>query len=116
MVATGKSAEVDGAAASMGKHKKEEEYRRAIHGGAYDWQTVVMESGGRLGKGEMRVISRLAKTAAESGDDETHKLVCAAYARGAERGVRAGEWLHVQERKQWHIGVVGTSRGIRPAH
>ena len=50
-VAAGTSAEVDGAAAAMGEHNKEDEYRRGIDGGAYKGEPVVMESGGRLGKG-----------------------------------------------------------------
>ena len=62
-VAAGKSAEVDDAAAAMGEHNKEDEYRRDIDGGAYELEPVVMESGRRLGKGVMRVINRLAKIA-----------------------------------------------------
>ena len=37
-VAAGKSAEVDSAAAAMGEHNKEDEYRRDIDGGAYEWE------------------------------------------------------------------------------
>ena len=71
-VAARKSAEVDGAAAAMGEHNKEDEYRRDIDGAAYEWEPVVMQSGGRLGKGAMRVINRLAKIAADS---EKHVFV-----------------------------------------
>ena len=60
-VAASKAAVVDGAAAAMGEHNKEDEYCRDIDGGAYEWEPVVMELGGRLGKGAMRVINRLAK-------------------------------------------------------
>ena len=73
-VAAGKSAEVDGAAAAMGEHSKEEECRRDVDGGAYDWKFVVMQSGGWLGKGAMRVTDRLAKLAA--GSDGVEKHVC----------------------------------------
>ena len=45
---------MDGAAAAMGEHKKEDECRLDVDGGAYEWEPVVMESGGRLGKGAMR--------------------------------------------------------------
>ena len=43
-LAAGKAAEVDGAAAAMGEHNKEDEIRRDIDGGAYEWEPVVMES------------------------------------------------------------------------
>ena len=36
-VATGSSADVDGAAAAIGEKDKEDEYRRDIDGGAYEW-------------------------------------------------------------------------------
>ena len=65
-VAAGTSAEVDGAAATMGEHNKEDGYCRDIDGGAYEWEPVVMESGGRLGKDAMRVINRLATIVSES--------------------------------------------------
>ena len=74
-VAAGKSAEVDGAAAAMGEHNKEDGYRRDMDGRAYEWEPVVMESGGRLGKGAMSVINRLAKTASESDGVEKHVFV-----------------------------------------
>ena len=74
-VAAGKSAEVDGAAAAMGEHNKGDEYRHDIHGGAHEWEPVVMESRGRLGKGAMRVINRLAKIASESDGIEKHAFV-----------------------------------------
>ena len=65
-VAAGKSAEVNGAAAAMSEHNKEEQYRHDIHGGTYDWVPVVMESAGRLREGAMRVINMPAKIAADS--------------------------------------------------
>ena len=74
-MAAGDSAEVDGAAAAMGEHNKKDEYRREIDGGAYDWEPAVMESGGRLCKGAMRVINRLAKITAESDAVEKHVFV-----------------------------------------
>ena len=74
-VATGSSADVDGAAAAIGEKDKEDEYRRDIDGGAYEWVPVVMESGGRLGKGSMRVLNRLATIAAESDGVEKHVFV-----------------------------------------
>ena len=74
-VATGSSANVDGAAAAIGEKDKEDEYRRDIDGGAYEWVPVVMESGGRLGKGSMRVLNRLATIAAESDGVEKHVFV-----------------------------------------
>ena len=74
-VAAGKSEEVNGAATVMGEHNKEDEHRREIDGGAYDWEPVVMESGGRLREGAMRVIIRLAKIAAESDRVEKHVFV-----------------------------------------
>ena len=74
-VATGSSADVNGAAAAIGEKDKEGEYRRDIDGGAYEWVPVVMESGGRLGKGSMRVLNRLATIAAESDGVEKHVLV-----------------------------------------
>ena len=88
-VAAVKSAEVDGAAAAMGKHNKEEENRRDVDGRAYEWEPVLMESGGRVGRGAMCVIERLAKIAAESDGVEKH-FFCAAHARGAELGENAG--------------------------
>ena len=54
---------------------QEDEYRRDIDGGAYEWVPVVMESGGRLGKGSMRVLNRLATIAAESDGVEKHVFV-----------------------------------------
>ena len=74
-VATGSSADVDGAAAAIGEKDKEDEYRRNIDGGAYEWVPVVMESGGRLGKGSMRVLNRLATIAAKSDGVEKHVFV-----------------------------------------
>ena len=76
-VAAGKSAEVDGAAAAMGEHNKDVEYRCDIDGGAYEREPVMIESGGRLGKGAMLVINRLpvAKIAAESDGVEEHVFV-----------------------------------------
>ena len=71
-VATGSSADVDGAAAAIGE---KDEYRHDIDGGAYEWVPVVMESGGRLGKGSVRVLNRLAMIAAESGGVEKHVFV-----------------------------------------
>ena len=59
----------------MGKHNIEDKYRRDVDGGAYEWQPVVMESGGRLGKGAMCVINRLAKIAFESDGDEKLELL-----------------------------------------
>ena len=41
----------------------------------YEWVPVVMESGGRLGKGSMRVLSRLATITAESNGVEKHVFV-----------------------------------------
>ena len=43
-VAAGKTAEVDGASAAMGEHNKEDEYRRDMDGGAYEWEPVVVDS------------------------------------------------------------------------
>ena len=57
------------------KKNKEDEYRRDIDGGAYEWVPVVMESGGRLGKGSMRVLNKLATIAAESDGVEKHVFV-----------------------------------------
>jgi hypothetical protein len=78
-VAAGKSAKVGGEAAAMGENNKEEEVRRDIDGGAYEWEPVahhrVMESAGRLGKSAMPVINRLAKIAAESDGVEKHVFV-----------------------------------------
>ena len=74
-VAAGKSAELGGAAAVMEEQNKADEYHRDIDGGAYEWQSVVMESRGRLGKGSMRVIKRLAKIASESNGVEKHLFV-----------------------------------------
>ena len=74
-VATGSSADVDGAAAAIGEKDKEDEYRRDIDVGAYEWVPVVMECGGRLGKGSMRVLNRLATIAAESDGVEKHVFV-----------------------------------------
>ena len=81
-VATGSSADVDGAAAAIGEKDKEDAFRRDIHGGAYEWVPVVMESGGRLGRGSMRVLNRLATIAAESDGVEKHVFV--RRARGAQ--------------------------------
>ena len=81
-VATGSSADVDGAAAAIGEKDMEDEYRRDIDGGAYEWVPVVMESGGRLGKGSMRVHNRLATIAAESDRVEKHVFV-----RGAQEAL-----------------------------
>ena len=53
-MAAGKSAKMDGAAAAMAEHNKEDEYRRAIDGGAYEWKPVAMESRCRLGKSACR--------------------------------------------------------------
>ena len=50
-----------------------EEHCRDIDGGAYDWEPVVSDSGGRLPTGAVRVINRLAKLAAHS--DGVYKLV-----------------------------------------
>ena len=66
---------MDGAAAAMSEHNKEEEHRRDIDGGSYDWEPMVMQSGGRLGKGAMRVINRVAMIAAESDGVEKHVFV-----------------------------------------
>ena len=44
-------------------------------GAPYEWEPVVMESGGMLGKGAMRVINRLAKIAVESDGVEKHVFV-----------------------------------------
>ena len=74
-VATDSSAGVDGAAAAIREKDKEDKYRRDIDGGAYEWVPVVMESGGRLGKGYMRVLNRLAMIAAESDGLEKHVFV-----------------------------------------
>ena len=74
-VATGSSADVDGAAATIREEDKEDEYRRDIDGGAYEWVPVVMKSGGRLGKGSMRVLNRLATIVAESDGVEKHAFV-----------------------------------------
>ena len=74
-VAAGKAAEVDGAAAAMGEHNKEDEYHCDIDGGACEWEPVVVESGGSLGKGAMRVIHRLAKIASGSDSSEKHVFV-----------------------------------------
>ena len=74
-VAASKSTEVNGAAPAMGEHNKEGEHRRDIDGGAYEWEPVVMESGGRLGNGCMRVINRLGKIASESDAVEKHVFV-----------------------------------------
>ena len=74
-VAAGKSAVVDGAAAAMGEHNKEDEYRHDNDGGACEWEPIVMESGGRLGKGAMRVMNRLAKIASESDGVDLHVFV-----------------------------------------
>ena len=74
-VAARKSAEVDGAAAAMGEPNKEDEHRLDIDGSAHGWEPVVMESGGRLGKGAMRVVNRLAKIAAELDALEKHVFV-----------------------------------------
>ena len=71
-VAAGVAAEVDGAAAAMGEHNKEEEYHRDLDCGAYNREPVVMESGGRRGKGAVRVVNRLAKIAADSHEVEKH--------------------------------------------
>ena len=62
-------------AAAIGEKDKEDEYRRDIDGGAYEWVPVVMESGGRLGKGSMRVLNRLATIAAKSDGVEKHVFV-----------------------------------------
>ena len=76
-MATGSSADVDGAAAAIDEKDKEDEYRRDIDGGA-EWVPMVthrMDSGGRLGKGSMRVLNRLATIAAESDGVEKHVFV-----------------------------------------
>ena len=74
-MATGSLVDVAGAAAVIGEKDKEDESCRNIDGGAYEWVPVVMESCGRLGKGSMRVLNRLATIAAESDGVEKHVLV-----------------------------------------
>jgi hypothetical protein len=74
-VRRGSAAEVDGAAAAMAEDNKADQYRNDVEGGAYDWEPVVMETGGRLGKGAMRVLNRLALVAAESDGVEKHVFV-----------------------------------------
>ena len=54
---------MNGAAAAMGEYSKEEEYCRDIDDGAYALGPLVMDPGGRLGKGVMHLINRLAKIA-----------------------------------------------------
>ena len=55
-VAAVKSAQVDGAAAVMGEHQKEDEYRRDIDGGAYDWELCGHGVSRQAGQGAMWVI------------------------------------------------------------
>ena len=74
-VLRGSSSAVDGAAAAMAEDNKASEYRHDVDGGAYAWEPVVMESCGRLGKGAMRVLNRLALVAAESDGVEKHVFV-----------------------------------------
>ena len=106
-VAAGSSADVDGAAAAIVEKDKEDEYRRDINGGAYEWVPVVMESGGRLGKGSMRVLNRLATIAAESDGVEKHVFV-----RRAQEALSvarcARQWVCVE------AGVVGDGLWRRP--
>ena len=59
----------------MAEDNKASEYRHDVDGGAYAWEPVVMESCGRLGKGAMRVLNRLALVAAESDGVEKHVFV-----------------------------------------
>jgi hypothetical protein len=93
--AASKSAEVDSAAAAKGDYDKEEEYRRDIDDGVFDWEPVVMEAAGRLGKGAMRVINNIAKIAAGS---DREACIFAARTRGAELGLSAWERLCVEKK------------------
>ena len=106
-MATGSSADVDGAAAAIGEKDKEDEYCRDIDGGAYEWVPVVMESGGRLGKGSMRVLNRLATIAAESDGVEKHVFV-RPRARGAQCSACARQPVCVE------AGVAGDGLWRRP--
>ena len=54
---------MNNAATAMGEYNKEEEYRGDIDDGAYALGPLMMEPGGRLGKGAMHLINRLAKIA-----------------------------------------------------
>ena len=64
----------------MDEHHKEE-YPRDIDGGAYNWELVMKQSGGRLGKGPVLAIHKLAKIAGESNVVEKHVCVCSACKR-----------------------------------
>ena len=58
-VATGSSADVDGAAAAIGEKGQGGRVPPATSmAGAYEWVPVVMESGGKLGKDSMRVLKQ----------------------------------------------------------
>ena len=55
-----------------------------------------MEAGGSLGKGAIPVVKQACKDCCRvrwSGE----ACVCAARARGAERGASAGQWVRVEE-------------------
>ena len=85
----------------MGEEKKEEEHRRDIEGGAYDWEVVMMESEGRPGTGannpckpvgnlQMHVTNRLARIAADADGVEKHVFVRGtqeALSMARERGI-----------------------------
>ena len=105
-VATGSSSDVVGAAATIGEKDKEDEYRRDIDGGAYEWVPVVMESGGRLGKGSMRVLNRLATIAAESDGVEKHVFV--------RRAQEALSVARARQRVCVEAGVAGDGLWRRP--
>ena len=105
MVAAGKSAEVDSAAAAMREHKNEDEYRHDIDGGAYEWEPVVIKSGGRLGKGATRVINRLAKIASESDGVEKHVFVRRVQEALSVARVQGNGWV-------WKKGLQAMAYGV----
>ena len=87
------SAAVDGARSRSGGRAQQGECRRDIDGGAHEWDPVVMESGGRLGKGAMRVMNRLAKIAAESDGVEKHVVVRSAQEALSVARVKGNGWV-----------------------
>ena len=93
-----------------------DEYRRDIDGGAYEREPVVMGSGGRLGRGAMRVINTLAKIAAESNGVEKHVFVRRMQEALSVARVQGNGWMCKKGLQAMAYGAVTASNLKRVMH